>query len=53
MFLHAVLIVFFVQMFIVDNLGGGDVSAIEQLIFIGTPVATTNMSDLKKVDHQH
>jgi len=34
--------------FIEDNQGGGDVTCLSHLELIGTPLSTTNMSDLKK-----
>ncbi|KAJ3155185.1 hypothetical protein HDU89_007375 [Geranomyces variabilis] len=42
-----------VNIFVKDNIGGGEVTAIKQLIFYGTPVETTKMSDLKKAEHEH
>ncbi|KAJ3125801.1 hypothetical protein HK098_008189 [Nowakowskiella sp. JEL0407] len=39
-----------VQLFIADNLTEDDVTAIQQIIFYGVSVETTNMADLKKND---
>ncbi|KAJ1954937.1 hypothetical protein EC988_002158 [Linderina pennispora] len=36
------------SVFIEDNLGGGDVTALQQLAFIGTAVNTANMSDIRQ-----
>lgn len=38
-----------VQFFIKDNQGGGDVTQIDHLAIVGTPISTTNMSDFKRV----
>ncbi|VDI55723.1 Hypothetical predicted protein [Mytilus galloprovincialis] len=38
-----------VTIFIKDNLGGGDVTQIDYLGLVGTPVAKTNMTDFKRV----
>ena len=38
-----------VTIFVKDNLGGGDVTQIDHLSFVGTPVGTTNMTDFKRV----
>ncbi|CAG2186891.1 PITH domain-containing protein At3g04780,Thioredoxin-like protein 1 [Mytilus edulis] len=37
------------SIFIKDNLGGGDVTQIDYLGLVGTPVAKTNMTDFKRV----
>ncbi|KAJ1843972.1 hypothetical protein LPJ73_005314 [Coemansia sp. RSA 2703] len=42
-----------VSIFVVDNLGDEDVTAITQLAFIGTAVNTANMSDIKQNEHDH
>ncbi|TPX59706.1 hypothetical protein PhCBS80983_g02321 [Powellomyces hirtus] len=42
-----------VNIFVEDNLGGDEVTAIKQLILYGTPVETTKMGDLKKAEHEH
>jgi len=38
-----------VQFFIKDNQGGEDVTQIDHLAVIGTPISTTNMNDFKRV----
>lgn len=38
-----------VTIFIKDNLGGGEVTQIDYISFVGTPVGTTNMTDFKRV----
>lgn len=38
-----------IQLFIKDNQEGGEVTQIDQLSFIGTPINTTNMGDFKRV----
>ncbi|KAJ1722452.1 hypothetical protein LPJ53_003136 [Coemansia erecta] len=42
-----------VSIFVADNLGDEDVTAITQLAFIGTAVNTANMSDIKQNDDGH
>ena len=37
------------QFFIKDNQGGGEVTQLDYLGFIGSPVSATNMSDFKRV----
>jgi hypothetical protein len=37
------------QVFILDNQGGTDVTEIDSLTFYGIPVSTTNMTDFKRV----
>ncbi|XP_045474569.1 thioredoxin-like protein 1 [Harmonia axyridis] len=38
-----------IQVFIKDNQEGGEVTQIDHLVFIGTPITTTNMGDFKRV----
>jgi len=38
-----------VQFFIKDNQGGGDVTQVDHLAIIGTPISTTNMNEFKRV----
>lgn len=38
-----------ITLFIKDNLGGTEITRIDKLQFIGSPVATTNMSDFKRI----
>jgi hypothetical protein len=38
-----------ITVFIPANQGGGDTTTLHQLRFFGTPIATTNMQDLKKM----
>lgn len=38
-----------VQFFFKDNQGGGEVTQIDHLAIIGTPISTTNMNDFKRV----
>lgn len=38
-----------VQFFFKDNQGGGEVTQIDYLAVIGTPISTTNMNDFKRV----
>ncbi|CAH1108521.1 unnamed protein product [Psylliodes chrysocephalus] len=38
-----------IQFFIKDNLGGGEVTQIDHLAIIGSPINTTNMGDFKRV----
>ncbi|XP_071788601.1 thioredoxin-like protein 1 [Asterias amurensis] len=38
-----------VTLFVKDNQGGGDVTQINQLAFIGMPVNTTNMGEFKRI----
>jgi len=38
-----------VQFFVKDNQGGGDVTQIDHLAIIGTPILTTKMDDFKRV----
>lgn len=42
-----------IQIFVVDNQGGGDVTALKSLALYGSPVETTKMGDLKKMGHDH
>ena len=37
------------QLFLKDNQGGEEVTQLDYLGFIGSPVSTTNMSDFKRV----
>jgi len=38
-----------IQFFIKDNLGGGEITQIDHLAIIGSPINTTNMGDFKRV----
>lgn len=38
-----------VQFFIKDNQSGGDITQIDHLAIIGSPISTTNMGDFKRV----
>ncbi|VEN37618.1 unnamed protein product [Callosobruchus maculatus] len=38
-----------IQLFVKDNLGGTEVTQIDHLSFIGSPISTTNMGDFKRV----
>lgn len=38
-----------IQLFIKDNQKDKDVTVIEHLAFIGSPISTTNMSEFKRV----
>lgn len=38
-----------IQLFIKDNLSGGEVSQIDHLAIIGSPISTTNMGDFKRL----
>ncbi|CAG9863348.1 unnamed protein product [Phyllotreta striolata] len=38
-----------IQFFVRDNLGGGEVTQIDHLAIIGSPINTTNMGDFKRV----
>eukprot|EP00088_Acartia_fossae_P032234 TRINITY_DN33023_c0_g1_i1.p1 TRINITY_DN33023_c0_g1~~TRINITY_DN33023_c0_g1_i1.p1 ORF type:complete len:300 (+),score=73.88 TRINITY_DN33023_c0_g1_i1:41-901(+) len=38
-----------VQFFFKDNQGGGEITQIDHLAIIGTPISTTNMNDFKRV----
>ncbi|KAI9197320.1 PITH domain-containing protein [Polychytrium aggregatum] len=40
-------------LFVADNLSGSETTRIKQIILYGTPVETTKISDLKKVEHTH
>jgi len=42
-----------VVIFVGNNQGDEETTKIEQLIFIGSPIETTKMSDLKKIGHDH
>ncbi|KAF9995038.1 Thioredoxin-like protein 1 [Entomortierella chlamydospora] len=42
-----------VILFIEDNLGDEETTQIKQLVFIGSPLDSTDMSALKKVEHEH
>lgn len=42
-----------VILFIEDNLGEEETTQIKQLIFVGSPLDSTDMSALKKVEHEH
>ncbi|KAG0049831.1 hypothetical protein BGZ83_005358 [Gryganskiella cystojenkinii] len=42
-----------VILFIEDNLGDEETTQVKQLIFIGSPLDGTDMSALKKVEHEH
>jgi hypothetical protein len=39
------------QLFIVDNQGGGEQTVVEELKIYGTPIAATNMQEFKRVGH--
>ncbi|KAL1931098.1 hypothetical protein VTP01DRAFT_10235 [Rhizomucor pusillus] len=39
-------------LFVVDNLGDEETTQLQQLIFIGSPIEATNMSNLKKNDEE-
>lgn len=38
-----------IQIFIKDNQSGGEVTQIDHLCFIGSPINTTNMGDFKRI----
>ncbi|XP_071448497.1 thioredoxin-like protein 1 [Hetaerina americana] len=38
-----------IQLFIRDNQAGGEVTAIDHLVIVGSPISTTNMSEFKRV----
>lgn len=38
-----------IQLFIKDNQSGGEVTQIDHLVVIGSPISTTNMGDFKRV----
>lgn len=38
-----------IQLFIKDNQSGGEVTQIDHLACIGSPISTTNMGDFKRV----
>ncbi|KAK9736664.1 PITH domain [Popillia japonica] len=38
-----------IQLFIKDNISGNDVTQIDHVAIIGTPISTTNMGDFKRV----
>lgn len=38
-----------IQLFIKDNQAGDDVTQIDNIAIIGTPINTTNMGDFKRV----
>ncbi|XP_023024831.1 thioredoxin-like [Leptinotarsa decemlineata] len=38
-----------IQFYVKSNLGGGDVTRINHLVLIGSPISTTNMGDFKRV----
>ncbi|KAG0354538.1 Thioredoxin-like protein 1 [Gamsiella multidivaricata] len=42
-----------VILFIEDNLGDEETTQIKQLVFIGSPLDSTDMTALKKVEHEH
>ena len=42
-----------VILFIEDNLGDEETTQIKQLVFIGSPLDSTDMSALKKIEHEH
>ncbi|KAG0358563.1 Thioredoxin-like protein 1 [Podila minutissima] len=42
-----------VILFVEDNLGEEETTQIKQLIFVGSPLDSTDMSALKKVEHDH
>ncbi|KAF8945723.1 Thioredoxin-like protein 1 [Haplosporangium gracile] len=42
-----------VILFVEDNLGDEETTQIKQLVFIGSPLDGTDMSALKKVEHEH
>ncbi|KAJ2780937.1 hypothetical protein H4R18_003184 [Coemansia javaensis] len=41
------------SLFVADNLGGGDVTAISQLAFIGTAVSSANVSEIRQGEEGH
>ncbi|KAJ3314350.1 Thioredoxin-like protein 1, partial [Gonapodya sp. JEL0774] len=40
-------------LFVKDNLKDSEITQVNRLVFYGTPVETTKMSDLRKMDHDH
>lgn len=42
-----------VILFIEDNLGEEETTQIKQLIFVGSPLDNTDMTALKKIEHDH
>lgn len=38
-----------IQLFIKDNLSGGEVTQIDHLAIIGSPISTTNMGEFKRL----
>lgn len=42
-----------VVLFVEDNLGGEDTTQIKQLLFIGNSIDGTDMTALKKIEHEH
>lgn len=38
-----------IQLFVKDNQSGGDVTQIDHLAIIGSPISTTNMGDFKRI----
>ncbi|KAF9215199.1 Thioredoxin-like protein 1 [Podila verticillata] len=42
-----------VILFVEDNLGEEETTQIKQLIFVGSPLDSTDMSALKKIEHDH
>lgn len=38
-----------IQIFIKDNQSGGEITQIDNLSFIGSPINTTNMGDFKRI----
>lgn len=38
-----------IQLFVKDNQAGGEVTQIDHLAVIGSPISTTNMGDFKRV----
>ncbi|KAF9425139.1 Thioredoxin-like protein 1 [Podila epigama] len=43
----------YVILFVEDNLGGEETTQIKQVVFIGSAIDNTDMSALKKVEHEH
>lgn len=38
-----------IQFFVKDNLSGGEITQIDHLAIIGSPISTTNMGDFKRL----
>jgi len=39
-----------IQLFVVNNQSGGEITQIDHLAVIGSPISTTNMNDFKRID---